>query len=715
MHARGLSFFLLCSHSPTSALHATPSTRMPPRSRTSRTLLKSKPKTRAAPTPSEVSDAEDALNLGIRSEERCERYMTSVGATAYRAIVTAGEYFERAHILAQAQQPGASRTVLSDATYNGARTLFTVASQFALPPYSIAALDKSLVAYALAAQYESVHSSGRDTDFKLDIAYNRAAAFQARADLVFDLGVVGLDPVADRPYQSYVPLGGAGRSQGTAWAKETSRLCTSLSLPRVTVGLADMQRVRDDLQSANELYNGLIQAYIARLRERTIVPEDLGSPPPDPVESDGLASGQMKEGEGEEKARYVYEGSHVNLQSVLDALESSIGCLRQWYGSFASALDRDFDPAARGQLDQVQRAMSELQVALDVLVPDPNDEEDRAAHVFARERLALWGLELRLGLAEYTPDPTLLQDILALAQAAQTGLPEKLSSDAEAVLASQAASLCLELAGTGVRAARQTDASAEGVQATWDLAAIASKLLLRVQVYGAGQPGTVLNATVASSTSAGGEMAREANLALAQVSELRASQVFAVQHSTGPRPASETVALLLTNARVYIRRALSATSLSWALTGTQGETLTTHPHRARRVDGDTSLFWEKVRDEAYVLELYARIAWARANHSHLQMPPRPDLAAEGAQEAQRLAQIAWSLVHAPVAADARNDEPQVAAGWALAWVHNVAPSYEGTDGATAPALSADVCEPDGAELFSQAWIAALASDTWKGL
>lgn len=813
---------------------------MPPKSRTrsvrpSPTPKAPKKKSREPPSPQDVNDPEEGLALGIAAEERCERYMTSFGPTAFRALARAYAYFVRAlnvakereekvqasaivHAQAQAQAqaptltqagsehssqdqaqtlPGPSLVAdlqqqQADAAYNAARTQFTLAAQFTLPPASLTALDESIQLYTLAAQLElqrAVGSSGAsgnvstvtsarepqipETDFGLDITYNYATALQARAELLLDVGRANPLPGGSGDYPSFRQF------QAGASNQPLGAIDSGASL---TVGLVHMAEVRNDLFIAGGLFVSLARAYLARLLERTFLPFDSlgaeqGGPEADTKQPPGLDTGLEATGLDDEAARtqndasttMVYTASHINTQSLLDALEGAVNCAQAWASTFDPSLSSCPIPPPSEVGDGVLAALESVQMALSQggLQADSSDSEDCDAHRFAKERLAVWTLALRsvwefsatgAGASAGATSSEILSETLQVGQAALQALPDRLTFEPEAVLAVQVADLCIDLASSGIRAVSSqlpvpvqmqaqalSSAQIQQVQVLWDLATLGSRLLLRVQAYASASPATAAFGGRAGGSASGGllgsggssasdasvDLRIETNLSLVQGSMLRAHPIFAVQQGTGPHPPEHTIGLLLGNARVYIRKSLHATSLAWLLTpasavngqkeGGEIASLTSQPHRIRRVDGDATLVWDKVQREASVLVTYARILWFRREHGIA--PP------EEVGELERVVHVAKGLVSQSQlrSAGSTDDQPALLGAWRLAWLHTLAPragpmagadqgtaqltGRGGQAGETAPTWAQDLAQEEDEYnkwgVFIQSWTQAL--------
>ncbi|EPQ29575.1 uncharacterized protein PFL1_02794 [Pseudozyma flocculosa PF-1] len=589
---------------------------------------------------------DDAIDDGVESEEKGERHQ--FGPKAHRFFQQAYRLYSRAAQL---------RPSSPDALYNAARVQYLLATQFCLPPESIACLADSVFLFKAAlnlaplpAQQGDEHQQASlPSPFSLDVVSNLATSLQSLGELVDEVG--WLDQIKSAERLASI----ADYSAFDAAPSDTvdPRFPTSGKLLQEAIGFfrqASLGQEQVLLDQASEpQHDGQSQA---------VEPSELAIATPDDdsdmADDDASAPASTLDEVG-------YTSSLVTVDTYVDTLISLHACLVTLLASCETVAHAQICTA--NAMEALDRAAAALDPSANSRLP-PLDETERETKALELQRARL---SLRIAhvtrIADLTPAtfPSTSEEADEVEQLEQTLLewsgnvlaPPSSSSSAGATGATAAdtATLCelgdgaLSLTRLRLRVLRRASASASGVgvedgkagiasiECAWTLGTTTSRLFnaalstLSPTSAGGGGGGATQGVAVlgAQNTSTPTTRLRSSILcALASTSLVRSDVVF---ESSNLPNAVGSRAKLIENARAYARKGCLEIGLGWIFTasptsdaarsGGGGTRMPVHPHNHGG--------WETLSRESELVYTLLRSLFFRAGMSGKEEESRTEI------------------------------------------------------------------------------------------
>lgn len=533
------------------------------------------------------SDAEEALEAGVESEERGERL--AYGLKARKAYERAFELYDLSSRMG---------FVGADATYNGARVLYVLASSFYMPSEAFEALQQSIRLYRLAAGRVAGSGGASPSDFALDIAYNLAMAMQSLIELGTDLpgasagaGALGTQDLVQLTREAVLLLKDVAREQEVV-------LSAQLDDERLQLGISGRDNGNDVQAQA--------QASLPRAGSSSTGGEDDGtstSSPPLPgatttsseYTSSLIVPCSLLDGYVSSVSLLINLCSLCTNTSEIQSIQSELEDILSKAREFISQCDAANSWGHRASPDDDwERCVSEL---------DKCTTEARVATLSALIRIDIpaeggassmdtCGSHTHDAFEKYAPQViSLAQDHLqvvqsmskskeALAQHVTTTVPEsrrrafwQIKVD-EMVDASdrgvELARLLLRYAAAAAADSTSSSSSSSALRLAWSLGTTCSTLYLLIL--------SLLDTTTSTSTGSAAVLGSSHSATtttllrcqvltcLSDVSLFRLNPLFTTL-SAPPVVNDKSRSVIADNARVYAKRALNEVGLSWVVDG----------------------------------------------------------------------------------------------------------------------------------------------------
>ncbi|KAN0059691.1 hypothetical protein ACQY0O_008263 [Thecaphora frezii] len=509
-------------------------------------------------------DFDLAMDDGVESEEKGERHQ--VGTKAQRFFEQAYRLYTRAAKL----RPGSG-----DALYNAARVQYLLATQFYLPPLSVATLVDSVVLFKMALQVaplpvaEAQAAGTLPSPFSLDVVSNLATSLHTLGDLVDELGWLDQLPAAERlaSLADYSAFDGAQGDGATDPRFPTPSKLLQEAISFYRLASLGQQQVLLDQARGGEGGTG-VEGEEAAPAPGTQKDGAMAASDDAADANDGVTppSGTVDD--------VGYTSSLVTVDTYVDTLLSLQACLISLLASCTTVTEAHVCIA--GALEALERASAALDPQSSGGGLPALDEAERAAKAVELERARL---SLRVGhvgrLADLQPafpgGAEEADEVEKLEEAVM-----RWSNDVVAASSRDTATLCelgdaaLALCRLRLRLLAHDTAAGlspplAAVERAWTLGTHASRLFNAALSTLSTTSATTTPTVVLGAQNASTPTSRTRGCictSLASTSMVRAHSIF--ESSSLPN-AIDTRGKLLDNARVYARKACAEFAWTWIL------------------------------------------------------------------------------------------------------------------------------------------------------